>query len=244
MGKRKAQMERIVKRVLSGLGRIRVDVPRRGQNTRITLQLNEPQLILPHVTALKEQLGPFKLTTRWAGKIEGVGFVSMQLTYPHSNRPLLVVPKHPVDLPYPLSNSSSPHEIKGKYFVVSKEALEHPHDNIEVRLTIRANSTTTRHITDLDLVGLKNGHAVLLEVLNGRTSDIKAALLRKSEVWAALRSVGIPLDKLLVYTVVRVPSIFKRDHLAEILDILRKKGFSGKLFLTNTYHSKHEEFTF
>ncbi len=128
------------------------------------------------------------------------------------------------------------------------EGLEHPHDNIQIRLKIQASDSPKAHVTDLDLVGLKKGQLVVAEVLNGRVTDIKSSLLRKSEAWSALRDVGIPIERVAVYVVVRVPNLFMRDYLDEILNVLKEKGFSGKFWLTDAltdaFHSRHREFTF
>lgn len=244
MGKKEIkEAEEVAKFILGGLGKVRAE---HREGLRIHLTMSEehgPKLLLPHVTRLKERLPSFVLITWWRGAVRGVGHVFFKCTYPHSEM-LSAQPKYPANLPYHLFNSPSHHETHGKYFIVSKVPMEHPHDNVGVQLTIRANKTSTRHTTDLDLVGMKGGKIVLAEVLNGRVSDIKAALIRKSEVWSALKSVGIPIDRVLLYVVVPAPRVFKREYLAEIVDILRDKGFSGTLWITNKAHSRHEEFAF
>lgn len=242
--KRKARADiGVVEKVLGELGSINAN-SKGGLHVHLHLKREHgPMLILPHVTQLKILLPSFVLTTHWRSTIKGIGRVYLRFTYPHSEN-ICTLPKYRVNLPYYLSNSRSLHETNGKYFIVSKVSPEHPHDDIGVRLTIRANNTSVRYATDLDLVGIKDGKILLAEVLNGKVGNIKAALIRKSEIWSALRSVGVPVDKVLVYVVTKVPEVFKREYLAEIIDMLKRRGFTGTLWITNRRHSKHEEFSF
>lgn len=241
--KREKEVERVLESLLGELGRVKAD-SRRGLRIHLKLKKEHgPRLILPHVTRLKEVLPSFVLTTYWKGLLEGVGRVSLRCIYPHSEKSP-VRPKFPANLPYHLSNSPSHHETHGKYYIASRVPLNHPHDNVCVELTIRANNTSTRYATDLDLVGMRGDKIVIAEVLKGRASKIRAALIRKSEVWSALKSVGIPVDRTFLYIVVPAPEVFRRNYLAEIISILRQKGFSGTLWLTNTSHSGHEEYAF
>ncbi len=220
-------------------------ITKRGRNSlqlRGKITLLDPTFVLEELTHLKQAFRDIKLTTTWRGGVKGFGSVDLTAKYVHHSGGLRTLPRHFVELPYELSNSRSPHETEGKYYIVKNERLSHPHDNITVNLKVSANRTSATYVTDLDLVGLGKEGYVIGEVINGRTTDVHAALLQKSEVWEALRRIGIPIERIILYVIPRSILHFKLHRLSRVVELVKEKGLSGKLVLSDARHLSHEEY--
>ncbi len=204
--------------------------PRR-KHVRVSAVLSRPVIPLDLFTDLRTSTRSSKVVLNWKEDVENLGRVFLRLSFRHREGGLRVDIGSDVNLPYQLSNAESEYETRGKYEILRRVELEHPHDNVGVKLVITANGSRAEYQTDLDLVGRYGNAYVIGEVLNGRTTRLVGAVTNKSEVWKKLQEVGIPIKEVYLYVFPKSLTAFRQSKLPKIIAELTKKGLSGSIIV-------------